>query len=670
MSTFFSEQKDQNQQNLNNNQNDLNQNKQDIIQSNSLTWDKDYWAQNIKVLEWLEPVRQRPGMYIWTTDSKWVHHMVQEIIDNSVDEALAWFCKNITTILHKDNYISVFDDWRWIPVDIHEKTKKSAVETVFTVLHAWWKFEKWVYKVSWWLHWVWASVVNALSEELIVNIHRNWKLYSQKYARWIPQSQLEVVWETDKTWTTVIFKPDDTIFDDIQISYQNVLSRMKHSAYLLPWISFTLIDELNWFKQRFYFENWLKIWIKKMIWEHKICWKTYYMKDDYEDLNIEFIFWYIDNSYDNLISFVNNIQTSDWWHHVNWFKSALLTFFNEIVLQIWEVDKKLWEFVPNDITDWLYWIINLKMSEPQFEWQTKWRLWNSYVKKIVESYVYNKLKELFNQNKEEFIPIVERIKLSAKARIAAKLAKETVLRKTSLISWVLPWKLVDCTLKWKKNTELFIVEWNSAGWSAKQGRDSYFQAILPLRWKILNTEQINMQKLLANNEIKSLIISIWTALKENYDSEKLRYEKIIIMTDADVDGAHIRTLLLTFFFRYMRNLIEDWHLFVAVPPLYKLKQWSKELYIYPPNDDLNLQIAQNWFDPNKVDIQRYKWLWEMNANQLWDTTMNPENRKMLKVNIADWENADRLFRILMWDDVLSRKNFILTHAKNVKALDI
>ncbi len=629
----------------------------------------NYDASQIKVLEWLEPVRQRPWMYIWSTDIRWLHHMVYEIIDNAVDEALAWYCKNITVIIHKDWYVSVYDDGRWIPTDIHPKTWKSALETVFTVLHAGGKFDKSVYKISGWLHWVWASVVNALSEHLIVEVHRNWKIYHQEYKRGKTITPVKIVWETTRTWTIVKFKPDPTIFETTKFNYNTILTRLKHSAYLTPWVTFTLVDENTGKRERFYFEWGIKIWLKRIINNQKTISPQFLIEDEGKDLLLECTFQFVESNNDNILSFVNNIHTPDGWTHVTWFKNALLKVINELAQSKWLIDKKLWNFQISDITEWLYAIISVKIPEPQFEWQTKWRLWNSYVKKEVENIVYNYLKKYFQKDEESFKKIIEKVKISAKARIAAKLAKETVLRKSAMIWWVLPWKLADCSIKKRQWTELFIVEWNSAGWSAKQWRDSSFQAILPLKGKILNTEQAWLQKILSNNEIKSLIMAIWAGIKDSYDENKLRYDKIIIMTDADVDGAHIRTLLLTFFFRYMRPLIENWHLYIAVPPLYKLTQGKKSVYIYPP-EDLQEAIKKYWFDPEKVEVQRYKGLWEMNPQQLRETTMNPENRKLIKVTIQDAEEADKLFRTLMWEDVSSRKHFILTHAKNVKELDI
>ena len=639
----------------------------DLESNVGITNDKQYDASHIKVLEGLEPVRQRPWMYIGTTDQRGLHHMIQEIVDNAVDEALAWFCTHITTIMNEDWSVTVHDNWRWIPVDIHPKTWKSALETVYTVLHAWWKFDKSVYKVSGWLHWVWASVVNALSTWLEVTVNKNWKVYQMKFKKWIPQWPIEEIWETDKHWTSVTFLPDPTIFDTTEFIEWYEVQRMKQAAYLTPGVTFTFIDRKKWTKSRYYYEWWIKTWLNNLVGEQPRLSSPHYFKAEWKDCLAEISFQFVWTSNDHTLSFVNNIPTRDGWSHILWFKSALLKIINEIWKEKDKIDKKIWEFQYSDITDWLYWIITVKIPEPQFEWQTKWRLWNAYVRNEVEKITYNYLQQVFVDHPEEFDKIFEKIDLAARARLAAKFAKETVLRKNVLSWWILPWKLADCSKRWNKWTELYIVEGDSAGGSAKQGRDSKFQAILPLRGKILNTEQASIQKITASQAIKDLITAIGTWVKDNYNPESLRYDKIIIMTDADVDGAHIRTLLLTFFFRFMRELIEEWHVYAACPPIYKFSKWNKEVYSYDESDTPEMY----GFKPDdNVEIQRYKGLWEMNAEQLWDTTMNPEFRRLNKITITDAQEADRLFRILMWEDVPSRRHFILTHAKNIKNLDI
>jgi len=633
-----------------------------------------YDASQIKVLEGLEPVRHRPGMYIGSTDARWLHHMVYEIVDNAVDEALAGHCKNITLIMEKWSKITVMDDGRGIPVDVHKKTGKSALETILTVLHAWGKFEKGAYKVSWGLHGVGSSVVNALSSKMRAEIHKGGKIHMQEYKRWVPQKDIEVIGDTDKQWSVIIFTPDDTIFDTMEYSYHTIATRMKHAAYLTPGVTFTIVDKRtsNLKEERFYYEWGIRTWLRNLVGTQTTLSPIFYHVDDMDEIQVEVAFQFVDSMNDNLLSFANNITTKDWGTHVLWFKDAILTAVNDFAKDQWEIDKKIGEFTISDITDGLYSIVTVKIPEPQFEGQTKGRLGNGYVRKEVEKSVHKFLKAHFKENEDVIKNIIEKVKLSAKARIAAKLARQTVMRKSALLGWVLPGKLADCSTKKNTGTELYIVEGNSAWGSAKQARNSKFQAILPLRGKVLNTEQAALGKILANNEVKSLIMAIWAGMKESYEDEKIRYERIVIMTDADVDGAHIRTLLLTFFFRYMRPLIENNHLFIAVPPLYKFKQGKKEKYIYPPDDQLEIDeaISKHKFDPEKTQVQRYKGLGEMNPEQLWETTMDPETRMMMQVTVEDAEEADKLFRILMGSDVLSRRHFILTNAKNVRELDV
>jgi len=631
------------------------------------TW-QEYEAEQIKVLEWLEPVRQRPWMYIWSTDDKWLHHMVQEIIDNAVDEALAGFCTQITAILSPDGVVTVHDNGRGIPVNIHPKTWKSALETVFTILHAWWKFEKWAYKVSWGLHGVGSSVVNALSERLEVTVYKHGKVHHQKYNRGVPVEIVKEIWETSYTGTSVMFKPDDTIFETVEFIPEIITNRIKQAAYLTPKVTFTFIDQKNNTNQRYYFQSWIKTWIKSMVDNQQTLTTAHYINAETDKCHTEITFQYVNTASvnDSVISFANNIPTKNWGTHVLGFKSALLTIINEIAKEKGKMHKKIWEFQYNDVLDGLYAIVCVKIAEPQFEWQTKWRLWNSFVRKEVETEMYNHLKAYFETHEEEFDRMFQKVELAARARLAAKFAKETVLRKNILAGGVLPWKLSDCSQKKMEGTELYIVEGDSAWGTAKQWRDSKFQAILPLRGKILNTENASIQKIMANREVKALITAIWAGIRDSYNKEWLRYEKIVIMTDADVDGAHIRTLLLTFFFRYMRQLLEDGHLYIACPPIFKFKQGKKEKYIYEETET----PESHWFDKEKTEVQRYKGLGEMNAEQLRSTTMDPTTRKMYKVDVSNAEEADRLFRILMGEDVQARKHFILTNAKTVTALDV
>ena len=612
----------------------------------------EYDASQIRVLEGLEPVRQRPGMYIGSTDARGLHHMVQEIVDNAVDEALAGYCR---------------DNWRGIPVDIHPKTGKSALETVYTVLHAGGKFDKGAYKISGGLHGVGASVVNALSTWLEVTVYKHGKIHQMRFEKGIPQGELRVIGDTDKTGTSVTFMPDGTIFETLEFSETAEVARMKQAAYLTPGVSFTFKNLKTWLMSRFMYEWGIKTWLKNLVWNQQPLSSAHYFKAETENCQAEISFQFVNTNNDHTLSFVNNIPTKDGGTHILGFKPALLKIMNEIGKERDKIDKKIWEFQYSDVTDGLYGIVTVKIPEPQFEWQTKGRLGNSYVRGAVEDLTYEYLKGYFVENPEEFDRIFEKIDLAARARLAAKFAKETVLRKNALSGGVLPGKLADCSKRGRHGTELYIVEGDSAGGSAKSGRDSKFQAILPLRGKILNTEQAVFQKMMANNEVKALITAIWCGIKDSFDIEGLRYEKVIIMTDADVDGAHIRTLLLTFFFRFMRPLVEWGHVYAACPPIYKFSKGSKHVYVY--NEEHTPDMY--WFESNEwVEIQRYKGLGEMNAEQLWETTMDPASRQLNQITVEDAEETDRLFRILMGEDVQSRKHFILTNAKSVKGLDI
>ncbi len=630
-----------------------------------------YDASHIKVLEWLEPVRQRPGMYIGSTDIKWLHHMVAEIVDNGVDEAIAGYCTHITTILHKDGSVTVYDNGRGIPVDIHEKTGKSALETVLTFLHAGGKFEKSVYKVSGWLHWVGASVVNALSERLEVTVHKNNKEYFQRYERGIPQWDIREIGESDKNGTTVHFKPDGTVFETLDLLLGTEITRMKNAAYLTPGVSFTLIDERVDYAQRFCFEWGIKTRLENIVDGQEIVSHPHYLSIEGKDCLVECAFQFLNSTNENLLSFVNNIPTKDGGTHVVGFKGALLTRINELAKEKDKVNKKIGELTMQDMSDGLSAIVTVKIPEPQFQWQTKGRLGNSYVKTEMEKIIYAYISEYFTANPDEFEKIYEKVELSARARLAAVIAKESVIRKNVLSGSPLPGKLADCRRKGKHGTELYLVEGDSAWGTAKQGRDSEFQAILPLRGKVLNTEQAHIQRILANKEIKSLFVAIGCGMRDSFDEEQLRYERIIIMTDADVDGAHIKTLLLTFFFRYMRPLVEHGHLFIACPPIYKITQGKKEQYFYPPIESPDEALIAWKFDLSKsYEVQRYKGLGEMNSEQLWNTTMDPAKRMMFQITVDEVEEADRLFRVLMGEDVSLRKHFIMTHAKWVKGLDV
>lgn len=645
--------------------------KADHIELHNNIDSEHYDASTIKVLEWLEPVRQRPWMYIGSTDIKWLHHMIQEIVDNGVDEAIAWYCSQITTIIHADHSVTVYDNGRGIPVDKHPKTWKSALETVLTVLHAGGKFEKSVYKISGWLHGVGAAVVNALSEYLEVTVHKGGKKYYQRYEQGKPIGELEIIGETDITGTTIKFKPDDTVFETLDYTLTTEIIRMRNAAYLTPGVTFTLVDERTGFAKRYCFEWWIQTRLSNLVDNQEIVAEPMYFQEEWKNVLIECALQFVNTTNTNIMSFANNIPTRDNGTHVNGFKAALSEKINELVKEKWKYNKKIGEFIPEDITDGLYAIITVKLPEPQFQWQTKGRLGNSYVRRQMHRIFYKFLTEYFDKNPEEFDRIYEKIEVSARARLAAVIAKESIIRKNVLSGSPLPGKLADCRRRGAKGTELFLVEGDSAWGTAKQWRDSEFQAILPLRGKVLNTEQAHINRVLANREIKALLTAIGAGMKDAFEPEQMRYERVIIMTDADVDGAHIETLLLTFFFRYMKPMIEAGHLYLAVPPLYKIKQWKKEQYFYPPIENPDEALVLGWFDTEKsYEVQRYKGLGEMNAEQLGDTTMNPATRMLHKITIEDAEEADKLFRTLMGEDVSVRRQFIITHAKGVKELDL
>ena len=632
----------------------------------------DYWASNIQVLEWLEPVRKRPWMYIWSTDEKWLHHLIWEIIDNSIDEAMAGHCDTISLFLEKDWSITVEDNWRWIPTWIHPKTWKSALETVMTVLHAWWKFgwdDSW-YKVSWWLHWVWASVVNALSNRLEATVYRDWKVFFQAYERWDVVEGVKEIGKHKKTWTKIQFWPDDTMFTTTKFSWKTIINRMREQAYLTKWITLYIKDNRKNKKKEyeFYFEWWVKSYVTFINrWKDNI-WDIFYAQDVLDNVNVEVAFQYSKNDYnEKIISFVNNVSTPEHWSHVAGFRTALTRVINKYARDkdiLKEKDKNL---TNEDVVEWLTVIISVKVPEPQFEWQTKWKLWNPEVRWITNKTTAKSLLEFLEENPVTAKKMIEKSLLAARARLAARAARDTIIRKWALEWLTLPGKLADCSSKNPVISELYIVEGDSARGSAKQWRDRETQAILPLKGKILNTEQARLDKIFANQEIKNLIIALWTSIWDTFDISKLRYHRIIIMTDADVDGEHIRTLLLTFFFRYFKEIIEQWYLYISQPPLFQLKRWKKIWYVHT-EDEKNIiakreSIKSDW-------IQRYKGLWEMNPEQLWETTMDKDNRKMYRVSINNAEKSDEVFRMLMWADVPPRKRFIQSRAKSVKNLDV
>ena len=685
---------------------------------------KWYDASNIQVLEWLEAVRKRPWMYIWNTWIVWLHHMIWEIVDNSIDEAMAWYATNVEIKIKEDWSVEVEDDGRWIPVDKHAKTWKSALETVMTVLHAWWKFwweESW-YKVSWWLHWVWASVVNALSSKTTVTVHKDWKIYYQEYAKWkIVSWDVKEIWTTKKNWTIIRFYPDPEIFETVVFEAKTVINRIRQQAYLTKWVMISFKDERvsPVLRKKFYFEWWVKSYVQHLNSARNWIWQIFYVEKSTPECVVEIWMQYNDSFNENVLTFANNILTPEWWTHLAWFKMALTRTINSYAKAKWILKDKDWSLTADDVKEWLTAIVSVKLWEPQFEWQTKWKLWNTEVRSVVNSAFWVWLAEFFEENPNDAKAIIWKSLLAARARIAARAARETVIRKW-VLEWVtLPWKLSDCSSKDPEESEIFVVEWDSAWGSAKMWRDRRTQAILPLKWKILNVEQARLDRILWNEEIKNMIIAMWTWIWENFNAEKLRYHKIVIMTDADVDGLHIRTLLCTLFFRYFKEIIEQWYLYIAQPPLFKIHKWKTSYYAYSDEErdailkkvwaDLNSKeseeteeelkeieefeawqkealesagfewLTENWEKEWKIEkkrtwwkwhIQRYKWLWEMNPEQLRETTMDKDQRKMLKVTINDAEAADKIFETLMWSEVAPRRHFIQTNAKEVANLDI
>lgn len=628
----------------------------------------NYWADSIQVLEWLEPVRKRPWMYIWSTDERWLHHLVWEIIDNSIDEAMAGYCDTINITLWTDWSCSVEDNGRWIPTATHPKTWKSSLETILTVLHAGWKFGWWGYKVSGWLHWVWASVVNALSTKLEAYVEREWKKFFHSYERWVPVWDIQNIWKSNKTWTKIKFWPDWEIFKETTIfSYQTIVNRLRQQAYLTKWITLKIVDERTNEKYKFYFEWWIKSYVTFLNKNEDGIWDVFYVEKEKNDIYVEVSMQFNKEYSNNIISFVNNINTPEWWSHLVWFRTALTRTINKYARDKQILKEKDPNLTNEDVIEWLTAVISVKVVDPQFEWQTKSKLWTAEARWAVDSVFSEKFLEFLEENPSTAKAVIEKVFLAARARLAARAARDTIIRKWVLEWMQLPGKLSDCSSRDPKNSELYIVEWDSAGWSAKQWRNREIQAILPLRGKILNTEQARLDKIFANQEIKNLIIALWTSVWETFDISKLRYHRIVIMTDADVDGAHIRTLLLTFFFRYLRWVVDGWFLYIAQPPLYKLAKWKKSWYVFTEEE------KQKIIDEEQVtweNIQRYKGLWEMNPDQLWETTMDPITRKMYRVTIEDAKRADEIFKILMWDEVAPRRRFIQSRAKNVKNLDV
>lgn len=627
-----------------------------------------YDASHIQVLEGLEAVRKRPSMYIGSTDGRGLHHLVYEVVDNSIDEALAGFCTRVNVTINPDGSVTVLDNGRGIPIDLHPFHKKSALEVVMTVLHAGGKFDKNTYKVSGGLHGVGVSVVNGLSEWLEVEVARDGKKYFQRYNRGKPEDDVREIGTSDTTGTKTTFKPDAKIFETLDFDYEILSNRLRELAFLNRGLTISLKDlrTPDGQAETFTYEGGIVEFVKYLNAKKQPLHDPIYFERQRDDMVVEIAMQYTSSYTENVYSFANNINTHEGGTHIIGFKTALTRVANDYI-KANKLSKEDIKLTGDDVREGLTAIISVKLMEPQFEGQTKTRLGNSDVKGIVDSLVTDGLAEYFEENPKVANVILEKALLAQKAREAAKKARELTRRKNALEVSTLPGKLADCSEKNPAACEIYIVEGNSAGGSAKQGRDRSFQAILPLRGKILNVEKSRLAKILKNEEIISLITAIGTGISEDFTLESARYHKVIIMTDADVDGEHIRTLLLTLFFRYMRPLIDEGYVYIAQPPLYRIKKGKAEYYIH---SDRELEAKKKELGEKGLGIQRYKGLGEMNPEQLWETTMKPESRTLLQVTLEDAIRADEIFRVLMGDEVEPRRNFIEAHAKEVVNLDI
>ena len=627
-----------------------------------------YTADTIQVLGGLEAVRRRPGMYIGSTDQRGLHHLVYEIAYNAVDEAMAGWCTSFTVTLQADNSVRVEDNGRGIPVDIHPATKKSALETVLTTLHAGAKFGGKTYQVSGGLHGVGASAVNALSDWLRVEVRRDGKMYRQDYRQGIPQNKLTVVGTADNTGTTITFLPDETIFGESKCVYATLCDRIREMAYLNKRLEINLIDEQTSNESAFYFEGGISSFVRhlnrKRVTAHR---HPIYVSKAVDSTVVEAAVQYNDGFTESVLSFANCVNTADGGSHLTGFRTALTRVLNDYAHK----NKLIKEEDPNltgeDAREGLTAVISVKLREPQFEGQTKAKLGNPEIKGIVESIVGEGLSMHFDEHPDDLKRIIDKCLLAARAREAARKARDLIIKKGNLFG-TLPGKLSDCTERNPANCELYLVEGESAGGSAKQGRNRRFQAILPLRGKILNVEKAPLDKMLSHTEIRAIVTALGTGIGAETDLTRLRYHRAILMTDADVDGSHIRTLLLTFFFRHLPELINNGHLFIAQPPLFRIKHQKTEHWVYSETE--REEVISSLKDAKNIDIQRYKGLGEMTAEQLWKTTMNPETRTLLTVSVEDAAKADQIFNTLMGAEVLPRKNFIQAHARSVQNLDI
>lgn len=638
--------------------------KEDIIE------EQIYDESQIQVLEGLEAVRKRPGMYIGSTNEKGLHHLVWEIVDNSIDEAMAGFCDHIQVVIEKDNSITVTDNGRGIPVGIQEKTGRPAVEVILTVLHAGGKFGGGGYKVSGGLHGVGASVVNALSEKLEVFVHLNGKIHYQAYHRGVPEEDLKVIGETDQTGTRIQFKPDQEIFNEThEYQFEILANRLRELAFLNKGLTITIEDKRTDEEPvNYYYEGGILSYVEHMNRTREALHEAFFIEDKQEDISIEIAMQYNDGFASNLYSYANNIHTYEGGTHESGFKTGLTRVINDYARKNNMFKENDPNLTGDDVREGLTAIISIKHPDPQFEGQTKTKLGNSEARTVTDGLFSEGFSKFLFENPNMAKIIVEKGLMASRARMAAKKARELTRRKNALEVSNLPGKLADCSSKDANISEIYIVEGDSAGGSAKQGRDRHFQAILPLRGKIINVEKARLDKILSNNEVRAIITALGTGIGEDFDISKARYHKIVIMTDADVDGAHIRTLLLTFFYRYMRPLIEKGYIYIAQPPLYKIQQ-GKAIYYTYSDKQLHAKTAELSSSP-KPSVQRYKGLGEMNPEQLWETTMDPESRTMLQVSLEDAIGADETFDILMGDKVEPRRNFIQENAQYVQNLDV
>ena len=633
---------------------------------------ESYSAKDIFVLEGLDPVRRRPGMYIGSTGPQGLHHLVYEVVDNALDEALGGYCDKIEIYLLPDNYVKVVDNGRGIPVDIHEKTKKSALETIMTTLHAGGKFSGDAYKISGGLHGVGVSVVCALSKNMRAEVCRDGGQYVQEYKQGKPIAAVKKIGTCKNRGTTIIFQPDPEIFKEIYFDRKKLLAHFRQQAYLTKGVRIDFYDQRdpnNTFDYHFFFEGGIVSYLKYLNKSSKtIHSNPFYCSGEKEGVSIEASFQYSDDYEIQEDSFANNIYTVEGGTHLTGFRSALTRLINDFARKGGYIKESDQNLTGDDIREGLTAVVSVKIKDPQFEGQTKGKLGNTEARTAVEAVVSEALQDYLERYPQDTKAIIEKSVLSYKARKAAKAAKETILRKGVLDGLSLPGKLSDCTSRRPEESEIYIVEGESAGGSSRQARDRRFQAILPLKGKILNVERVRLDRMLASEEVKNLIIALGTAIADDFNIEKLRYHRIIIMCDADSDGNHIRTLLMTLFFRHFKSIIDNGYLYLAQPPLYKIQQGKDFKYVYFENE--KEEVLKEFKSDAKISIQRYKGLGEMNPDQLWETTMNPEQRILLRVKIDDAIEADRTFDILMGKEVTPRKKFIQTAAKSVKNLDV